>query len=374
MQRSEVYLLLAFIVILIGIGLYHYLNGALPEETQEDLYTPSSTTSTTSTNRFRYSDFAEGWKHVGTYNQVKTYTKSIPGSKLLAFRGVTVIDVHISHALGPFINITHSLEWVSMLKSIEALPVTKELHPYLYQIRQEKILAGKDKYALDDISYQTLSFPWPIQDRDVLLSRQFDFNELNKTITVQYHSIEDDRKPHRKEFIRAVSPHTMWKFTAVHTPTIQEYDHWQESLKHQDKVVNKERDRLVPNHSTTVVTRPSLAFHKMLQSILTSLPNKVISFWRSLLGKLKDGSKKKSKSHTEASVIIPHHHHRATDSAQHEEQLKHKNPHPHSRHASFDDISVKPIQRITPYTLIEIETIVDSKGSIPAWFINYMQM
>lgn len=61
------------------------------------------------------------WQFANTKNEVDTYVKEVPGTKLLAFRGVSAMDVHISQVLGPFDNVTHSLEWVSMLKHIELL-------------------------------------------------------------------------------------------------------------------------------------------------------------------------------------------------------------------------------------------------------------
>lgn len=63
-----------------------------------------------------------GWS-MGKYDGVDTFNKKIPGSKLLAFRGVALLDVHISQAMGPFINVTHALEWVSVLKSIEKMSI-----------------------------------------------------------------------------------------------------------------------------------------------------------------------------------------------------------------------------------------------------------
>lgn len=65
----------------------------------------------------------QGWNFVGKYDGVDTFNKKIHGSKLLAFRGVALLDVHISQAMGPFINVTHALEWVSVLKSIEKMSI-----------------------------------------------------------------------------------------------------------------------------------------------------------------------------------------------------------------------------------------------------------
>jgi hypothetical protein len=65
----------------------------------------------------------DGWLFVGTHNGVATYVKDMKGTKLMAFRGIAVLDLHISQAMGPFANVTKSLEWISLLKSVTKYPI-----------------------------------------------------------------------------------------------------------------------------------------------------------------------------------------------------------------------------------------------------------
>ena len=58
------------------------------------------------------------WVYIGTKGGIETYVKSVEGSNLLAFRGVAYLDMHISQAIGPYINLTMARDWVSMLKQI----------------------------------------------------------------------------------------------------------------------------------------------------------------------------------------------------------------------------------------------------------------
>lgn len=65
------------------------------------------------------------WTYIGSKGGIETYVKHTEGSDLLAFRGVAYIDAHISQAIGPFMNLSMSHEWVSMLKHIQKYPINK---------------------------------------------------------------------------------------------------------------------------------------------------------------------------------------------------------------------------------------------------------
>lgn len=66
---------------------------------------------------------SDGWTYIGTKGGIETYVKRVEGSPLLAFRGVAYLDMHISKAMGPYINLTTAYDWVSMLKHIQKFPV-----------------------------------------------------------------------------------------------------------------------------------------------------------------------------------------------------------------------------------------------------------
>lgn len=69
-------------------------------------------------------DGQDGWTFIGTTGGIETYVKKVEGSPLLAFRGVAFLDMHISQAMGPYINITTAYDWISMLKHIQKYPVS----------------------------------------------------------------------------------------------------------------------------------------------------------------------------------------------------------------------------------------------------------
>ncbi|RYG69478.1 hypothetical protein EON64_02580, partial [archaeon] len=99
--------------------------------------TPTSSASISSTGEFDVAGANAGWDFVGCFSGVDTYVRrSDSSSPLLSFRGVAVLDVHISECLGPFVNVTHSLEWISMLKSIEQWPHPSSPDPHIDIIYQ----------------------------------------------------------------------------------------------------------------------------------------------------------------------------------------------------------------------------------------------
>jgi hypothetical protein len=71
-----------------------------------------------------YDSRPEDWTYIGTTGGIESYLRKVEGSNLLAFRGVAYLDMHISQAMGPYINISTARQWVSMLKHIQQLAVT----------------------------------------------------------------------------------------------------------------------------------------------------------------------------------------------------------------------------------------------------------
>ena len=86
---------------------------------------------------------SDNWTYIGSKGGIETYVKHIEGSNLLAFRGVAYIDAHISQAMGPFMNLSISHEWVSMLKHIKQYPISN--------------ISAKSSSSDEDMVYQVSS-------------------------------------------------------------------------------------------------------------------------------------------------------------------------------------------------------------------------
>jgi len=228
------------------------------------------------------------WNLVSVSNNgILTYSKSVPGTNLLAFKGVFEIDMHISNVIGLFLNLSRSSEWIDMLGEMNMHPVRPSQQGYIkcskrsngslvsnntsksaplhkiknfFQNLKHKFLNSNgnsshassassshvnapkvkklrnncnpadktcsglvdefgfptnvplDKIDYGDILHQVFLLPWPLKQRDIILQRRFCFNENDKSVTVVYKSIVDDRIPLSNSMVRAESPHTLWRF------------------------------------------------------------------------------------------------------------------------------------------------------------------
>ena len=230
------------------------------------------------------------WNLVSVSNNgILTYSKSVPGTNLLAFKGVFEIDMHISNVIGLFLNLSRSSEWIDMLGEMKMYPVLPSQEGYIKCIKRsngtlvsnntvptspvhkvktffknlkhklfqfsgdsshalgdsngnsnhsvhkfkksknnrnaaDKTCKGSvdafgfptnvplDKIDYGDVLYQVFLLPWPLKQRDIILQRRFCFNEYEKSVTVAYKSVEDDRIPLSNSMVRAESPHTLWRF------------------------------------------------------------------------------------------------------------------------------------------------------------------
>lgn len=241
------------------------------------------------------------WKFMGISNNVATYVAQVPGSALLAFRGLALFDRHISCTTAPFANADRAYDWIDMLEKIEELPfdpsqvVPGSMMDSGRDASLHDQLASTDSssnsphtHSERDLVYELFKLPWPIKSRDILLCRDWNYtvntdpatmDSVGGALTINYKSIEDKRFPISKNYIRSESPHTQWKFV---------------SLKR------------------ALTSQPADLIRDLEQYDIPGL----------------------------ASV--------------------------------YSDLIVNPAYQ-GPQTLVAIECLVDSKGSIPAWFINFMQ-
>lgn len=180
---------------------------------------------------------ATPWKHIGTYKQVETFVKKVPGSALHAFRGTTLLkDVHISVALAHFYDITLAKDWIDVLEDIHEYsypPPSIESTTDTRQCKERSDSVSSDSYHLQrrdalkrmqpltedfkevDLVHEVMKLPWPVSPRDILLRRHWNYDTKNRTVTIKYDSVEDAvRCPIQPGRVRAVSPHTQWKFYA----------------------------------------------------------------------------------------------------------------------------------------------------------------
>ena len=147
-----------------------------------------------------------GWKLVGTSATtptVRTYQKPFPGTKLVAFRGIVILDTHISQAMGLFCDFTLSYQWVDMLQSIQALSSNSNSSSTSndHHTTHQDMELNEDGNAVDymdcrphgatDVVHQVVKLPWPLSNREIVLQRQWDYQAPSNVTKDEEDSLQE---------------------------------------------------------------------------------------------------------------------------------------------------------------------------------------
>jgi hypothetical protein len=307
------------------------------------------------------------WEYLGTSGAAKidTYIRKVPGTKLLAFKGAVVLDQHIADVLRAYGDVKGTTEWVDLLQVMETLPVplggkdtsatpterTEQKSIFGGLFGKFKSLTAKTNTALDtgnnilldnpfqavlsDIVYQYYALPWPVAPRDFVFHRQLHFYPAEHSVTAQYISTNDTRrlpasersdtiimvkgKTIPKHTIRAESPFTNWLF--------QDLDQYCASLQ---QPLFTRRDSFKKDG------------HKPKSGM-----------W-----------KKDQNPHRES-----YYHDARSNAASVCAEIAARAPSDETRTSGATAVTSREGRR----TYVEIEALVDNKGSLPAWLVNYIQ-
>jgi hypothetical protein len=307
------------------------------------------------------------WDYIGTSGAaaVDTYTRRVPGTKLLAFKGALVVDYHIADVLDAYADVKRTPDWVDLLKIMYTLPfeavdsatvatttAKKGLLSTWFGRRKgsserkastpstgNNILADNPYQAMvSDVVYQYYELPWPVAPRDFVFLRTVNLYSSERSVTIRVASTEDSRRPPvvagntttqsangralNKHTIRAESPFSDWLF--------QDLNEFCKELRAYDA-----------DQSTAVSTTTEG------NTGTKSGPSRSMGSAKELIKNPRRDSY--------------YHDHRANVAKVCAELLSNNNS---------NTVSGSSGKR---RTYVEIEALVDNKGSLPAWFVNYVQ-
>lgn len=138
---------------------------------------------------------AEGdWKLYADKDEVQSFSRALPDTRVLAMRGVTTIPLHISTVVGAYLDDSIATEWVDMLVRYDGHPI---------------------EGTANAIERQIYDMPWPVADREFVWKRTVVFDAARKTVKVSYQSIEDARYPVTEDYVRATDFGSSFTFTAL---------------------------------------------------------------------------------------------------------------------------------------------------------------
>lgn len=92
---------------------------------------------------------APAWEALDTEDGIEVFRREVPGSPLVAFKGVTTIDAPLDKILWVLVDNEHKTEWVDMCSESRVLEQVNE-HEF--------------------VIYQRFSLPWYLSDRDYVYS------------------------------------------------------------------------------------------------------------------------------------------------------------------------------------------------------------
>lgn len=107
---------------------------------------------------------ATEWRKVKSRKDVDVYSKEIPGSKIVAFRGIGTIDAPIENVVSVIHDTSRIKEWMS-------------------DMAETVVLERKSKF--EKVEYNRTTAPWPLWDREFVYWVKVDVRGEGKEIHIE---------------------------------------------------------------------------------------------------------------------------------------------------------------------------------------------
>jgi hypothetical protein len=117
---------------------------------------------------------ASDWKQIDEEKGIKVYRKAMPGTDLVAFRGVGVVEASLEKVYFVLLDADHEREWVDRL----------DKNVILKNISQD-----------ERIQYQSFNLPWPVSDRDFVYHMKASMDKEKENVLMVIKSTSFDASP-----------------------------------------------------------------------------------------------------------------------------------------------------------------------------------
>ncbi|WP_176736943.1 START domain-containing protein [Oligoflexus tunisiensis] len=131
---------------------------------------------------------APAWELVGEKDGIKVYRKEVPGSPLVAFKGVKVMPVPITKVAQVILDedTEKKKQWIDMIKDFQII----------------------EKGTYESITYSAYDLPWPLTDRDYVVHSHLKIDNEANQILIDLKSVEHPKAPKtigvRAELVRSL--------------------------------------------------------------------------------------------------------------------------------------------------------------------------
>ena len=139
------------------------------------------------------------WKLDESSDGIEIYIRKIPDSEFKEAKAIMEIDAEISALIAVLQDVTAYPEWVPHTKKVELLKRESETY---------------------HIHYTESETPWPLDNRDAIVSYTYSQDGVSKEILVQVENIPNYISE-KKDFVRVQKSDGFWKFIPQENKTIR---------------------------------------------------------------------------------------------------------------------------------------------------------
>ncbi|MDQ3232775.1 MAG: START domain-containing protein [Pseudobdellovibrionaceae bacterium] len=130
------------------------------------------------------------WELVSEKDGIKVYRMEVPGSPLVAFKGVKLMPVSITKVAQVILDedTEKKKEWIDMIKDFKII----------------------EKGSTESVTYSAYDLPWPLEDRDYIVHSQLKIDNEANQIVIELKSTEHPKSP-QTIGVRAQLTRSMYK-------------------------------------------------------------------------------------------------------------------------------------------------------------------
>lgn len=139
-------------------------------------------------------DETTGWKLVLEEDRVAVWNRYEPGRALPVFKGISTLDFGMFELLAVLDDTARHTEW-------------------MYNCAAARVLKQVNEF--DRIVYNRTSAPWPVSDRDVVLTGTVEASLQRREVISKFSAIESSLMPRQDGVVRMPRLRGFWKFVAL---------------------------------------------------------------------------------------------------------------------------------------------------------------
>ena len=137
---------------------------------------------------------ASEWREISNRDGIQVLSRHVPGSKIIAFRGIVTIDSDIGVIINTINDKSRHPQWVDRLK-------------------ENKTLRWDSPF--DSLEYTRVNCPWPVSDRDFVFDSSAEIDEEKGVVKMHLKSVVDPLMPPRKGVVRAELHKSIYTLTRL---------------------------------------------------------------------------------------------------------------------------------------------------------------